>query len=157
MTLRRLLAGLLVALAFAGPGVFAATAAADVNYYSVVPQFMCVECHESLNQVNSLEAIAEKTTLRRLIAQGLNLGQIKSGMVAQYGPDVLARPPAHGFNLTIYILPPAVLVGGLALLAYTLPKWRERSKRASVTSLPGAAPLDSDDAKRLDDELADFI
>ena len=157
MTPRRLFASLLVALSLAGPGVFAATAAANVNYYSVVPQFMCVECHESLNQVNSLEAIAEKTTLRRLIAQGLNLGQIKSGMVAQYGPDVLARPPAHGFNLTIYILPPAVLVGGLALLSYTLPKWRERSKRASVTSLPGAAPLDSDDAKRLDDELADFI
>lgn len=157
MTRRRSFAALLVVLALGGPGVFATTAAADVSYYSVVPQFMCVECHESLNQVNSLEAIAEKTTLRRLIAQGLDLSQIKSGMVAQYGPDVLSRPPAHGFNLTIYILPPAVLVAGLALLAYTLPKWRARSKRAAVTSLSGAAALDSDDAKRLDDELADFI
>jgi cytochrome c-type biogenesis protein CcmH/NrfF len=78
-------------------------------------------------------------------------------MVAQYGPEVLARPAASGFNLTIYILPPAVLIGGLALLAYTLPKWRERSRRTAGSSLPAAAPLASDDAKRLDDELADFI
>jgi cytochrome c-type biogenesis protein CcmH/NrfF len=157
MRRRRSLAGLAVAVAFAGPCALVAGAATYQNYYSVVTQFMCVACHESLNQVNSLEAISEKATLRRLIAEGLDLGQIKSGMVAQYGPEVLARPPAHGFNLTVYILPPVVLLGGLALLAYTLPKWRERSRRAVGSNLPGAAALDSDDAKRLDDELADFL
>jgi cytochrome c-type biogenesis protein CcmH/NrfF len=157
MTLRRSFAGLIVALALAGHGVLTASAATDQNYYTVVTQFMCVACHESLNQVNSLEAIAEKVTLRRLIGEGLTLNQIKSGMVAQYGPNVLARPPAHGFNLTIYILPPAVLLGGLALLAYTLPRWRERSRRAAATKLPSATPLDTDDAKRLDDELTNFI
>jgi cytochrome c-type biogenesis protein CcmH/NrfF len=157
MILRRSLAAVLVALTFTGPGAIAAAAVTDQNYYSVVSQFMCVECHESLNQVNSLEAIAEKVTLRRLIKQGLTLNQIKSGMVAQYGPDVLARPPASGFNLTIYILPPAVLLGGLALLAYTLPKWRRRSRGAAGSKLPAAAPLDSADARRLDDELTDFI
>jgi cytochrome c-type biogenesis protein CcmH/NrfF len=154
---RRSLAGLVVAVAFAGPGALAAGAATDQSYTSVVPQFMCVACHEPLNQVDSLEALSEKVTLRHLIREGLSLGQIKSGMVAQYGPEVLARPAASGFNLTIYILPPAVLIGGLALLAYTLPKWRERSRRTAGSSLPAAAPLASDDAKRLDDELADFI
>jgi cytochrome c-type biogenesis protein CcmH/NrfF len=157
MKLRRLFIGLAVAVAFTGPGALSAGAATYQSYYSVVSQFMCVACHEPLNQVDSLEAVSEKVTLRHLIAEGLGVGQIKTGMVAQYGPEVLARPPAHGFNLTVYILPPVVLLGGLALLAYTLPKWRERSRRAAGTSMPGAAPLDSDDAKRLDDELTDFI
>ena len=38
-------------------------------------------------------------------------------MVAQYGPAVLAQPPKHGFSLLVYIVPPVVVVGGIALLA----------------------------------------
>jgi cytochrome c-type biogenesis protein CcmH/NrfF len=155
MRLRRIAACLIVLIAVAG----SATAAARPyqNWYSTVDQFMCVECHEPLNQVNSPEALSEKATLRGLLKRQLTLGQIKSAMVAQYGEQVLARPPASGFNLTIYILPPAVLVGGLALLAYTLPKWRERSRRSAATRLPGGKPLESEDAERLDDELGNFI
>jgi hypothetical protein len=68
---------------------------------------------------------------------------------------VLARPPASGFNLTVYILPPLVFLGGLALLIYTLPKWRARSRRAAP--LPAAAPLKPEESERLDDDLARFI
>ena len=157
MRLRRLLA-IVAALALAlGGTTLAAPASAHQSFYSIVNQFMCVSCHEPLNQVNSPQAISEKQTLQGLVNKGLALGQIKSAMVSQYGPEVLAQPPASGFNLTVYVLPPAIFLGGLALLAYTLPKWRERSRRAAATQLPGAAPLDSDDAKRLDDELTDFI
>jgi cytochrome c-type biogenesis protein CcmH/NrfF len=146
-----------VTLALLLGGGAAASAAAHENFYSIVDQFMCTSCHEPLNQVNSPEAISEKQTLQGLVNKDLTLGQIKTAMVAQYGPQVLARPAASGFNLTIYVLPPAVFLGGLALLAYTLPKWRARSRRAAQTRLQGAAPLDSDDAKRLDDELTNFI
>ncbi len=151
----RLIAALALTLALGASA--ASSAFAYQSWYSTVDQFMCVSCHEPLNQVDSPQALSEKKTLRGLIARDLSLGQIKSAMVAQYGPEVLGRPPASGFNLTVYILPPAVFLGGLALLAYTLPKWRERSRRAAATRLQGAAPLDSDDAKRLDDELTDFI
>lgn len=157
MSLRRLLILAALAAALAAGVAGPASAAAHVNFNSAVAQFMCTSCHEPLNQVRSPQAVSEKATLRRLIARGLTLGQIKSAMVAQYGPQVLGQPPASGFNLTLYILPPAVFFGGLALLAYTLPKWRERSRRAAATRLPGAEPLRSDDAKRLDDELEQFI
>lgn len=150
-----LLGALLITLA--GGGLAASPASAEVGFLSAVGQFMCTTCHEPLQQVNSPQAISEKTFLRALIAKDMTLGQIKAAMEAQYGPEVLARPPANGFNLTIYILPPVVLIGGLALLAYTLPKWRERSRRAAGVKLPAAEPLESDDAKRLDDELTNFI
>lgn len=152
---RRLIAAGALALALCGGS--ATSASAQASYYSVVTQFMCVECHEPLNQVTSPEAISEKQTLRRLIARDLTLGQIKTAMVAQYGQQVLARPAASGFNLTVYVLPPAIFLGGLLLLAFTLPKWRQRARRAASVRLPGAAPLDADDARRLDDELGDFI
>jgi cytochrome c-type biogenesis protein CcmH/NrfF len=82
---------------------------------------------------------------------------VKAEMVSQYGVAVLAKPPADGFNLTVYILPPAILLGGLALLAYTLPKWRARSRLAAVTPMEGGEPLSSDESQRLDAELENFI
>lgn len=148
---------LTLVLVLSAGGALAATATADVNFYSVVTQFMCTSCHEPLNQVSSPQAISEKQTLRGFVDRGLTLEQIKHAMVVQYGPQVLAQPPASGFSLTVYILPPAIFVGGLALLAYTLPKWRARSRRAAATRLQAAEPLNSDDAQRLDDELQQFI
>ncbi len=148
----------MIALAAAALVLGVSTAAAATpSYSSALSQFMCTSCHEPLELVNSPQAISEKQWMRHLLAEGLDMAQLKRAMVAQYGQEVLARPPASGFNLTVYVLPPAVFLGGLALLAFTLPKWRERSRRAAATRLPGAAPLENDDAKRLDDELENFI
>lgn len=142
-------------------GAVAANAAGAVSYRgdlaSVETQFMCVSCHEPLELVSSPQAISEKATLQSFIDKGLTLSQIKAAMVAQYGVAVLAKPPAHGFNLTVYILPPLVLVAGLVLLAFTLPKWRARSRRAAVTPLPEGNPLNPAEADRLDHELDRFL
>ena len=158
MRLRRLIALIALTLSLSGGGgalAAGASAAPQVSFYSIVGQFMCTTCHEPLNQVNSPQAISEKQTLQGLIARRLTVGEIKSVMVDQYGPQVLARPQADGFNLTIYILPPAIFVAGLGLLVYTLPKWRARARAAEP--LENASPLPPEDARRLDDELTSFI
>lgn len=159
MSLRRLIALTAVTLATLGPSAaLTGVAAADTSSYSsAVTQFMCVSCHEPLELVSSPQAISEKQTLSGLLAKGLDMSQLKTAMVAQYGPEVLAQPPASGFNLTVYVLPPVIFLGGLALLAYTLPRWRRRSRRAAAQRLAGAPPLESADAQRLDDELEQFI
>jgi len=155
--LTSLLLGLVMMSFLAGPVVAQARAASELNYTAVVSQFICTTCHEPLELVSSPQAIAEKDTLRGLIDRGLNMSQIKTAMVNQYGIQVLGKPPASGFNLSVYIVPPAVFFGGLALLAYTLPKWRRRARQAARTELPGAPPLAPDDARRLDEELTNFI
>jgi cytochrome c-type biogenesis protein CcmH len=152
--------GLLVAVAIAALGVAAPAGAAALGYQSLLSmesQFMCVSCHEPLQLVSSPQALAEKGVLRSLIAKHDTASQIRSAMVSNYGVEVLAKPPASGFNLTVYILPPALLLAGIAALLYSLPRWRERARLAAVTPLEGAAPLGPDDARRLDDELAHFI
>lgn len=154
--MRRPLTALLIAFTLAGLTAGAA-AASTVNYSSAVSQFICVSCHEPLELVHSPQALAEQQTLKGLLSRGLTMSQVKAAMVGQYGTQVLARPPASGFNLTVYILPPAIFVAGLALLAFTLPKWRARSRRAAGTQLASASPLDPSEARRLDDELGRFI
>jgi cytochrome c-type biogenesis protein CcmH/NrfF len=152
---RRLAAILALAISLAGAGT--ALAAGADNLMSVESQFICTTCHEPLELVNSPQALSEKQYLEGLLQRHLNMAQVKTAMVSQYGVAVLAKPPASGFNLTVYILPPAVLLGGLALLAYTLPKWRARSRLAAVTPMEGAEPLSSDESERIDAELETFI
>lgn len=134
-----------------------AAGAGRLNLLSVETQFMCVSCHEPLNTVSSPQAISEKQALARLIAKGDSMQQIRSTMVSYYGVQVLARPPASGVNLLIYILPPALLLGGIGLLAYMLPRWRAQGRSAEQAQAAGAAPLSPDQAARLDDELTKFI
>jgi cytochrome c-type biogenesis protein CcmH len=133
-----------------------AGAAQKLNPYSIQGQFICTGCHEPLNQVNSPESQAEKRTLVQLTGEGLDLSQIKAQMVKAYGVAVLARPPARGLNLLIYILPPLVLLGGLGFLAYSLPRWRRRARQAARVGPLVAMPLDPADEARLDEELSGF-
>lgn len=148
---------LIAALALLLSATGALAAAPKVSLTAVEMQYMCTSCHEPLAMVESPQAQSEKQYLRGLIGQGLNARQIQHQMVAQYGLSVLAKPPARGFNLTVYILPPAILVIGIAGLIYTLPKWRARARRAAAEHPQGAPPLAPGDAERLDDDLARFI
>ena len=131
------------------------TVRSRADFIQVQNDVMCVACHEPLAVAQSPEAFSERAYIRQLIAQGLTRTQIERNLVANYGPAVLARPPAHGFNLVIYIMPPAVLVIGIAFLLYTLPRWRRSTRRAAGAPLAGeAGPLDPEDERRLRDELA---
>lgn len=118
---------------------------------------MCVSCREPLALAQSPQAIAERNFISALVAQGQSKRQIEQNLVAQYGTAVLARPPAHGFNLTVYILPPALLVAGLIILAIALPRWRRRARVTAAASPLAAGPtVSAADARRLDEDLAHF-
>jgi cytochrome c-type biogenesis protein CcmH/NrfF len=69
---------------------------------------------------------------------------------------VLGKPPAHGFNLTVYILPPALVLVGLATLAFALPRWRRRTRAASAASPPSQPAPSAADARRLEEDLSTF-
>jgi cytochrome c-type biogenesis protein CcmH/NrfF len=94
---------------------------------------------------------------RQLVAQGKTRKEIEDDLVQQYGPAVLARPPAHGVNLLVYIIPPVVLVLGIAIIALFIPRWRRRAREAaSEEPTQSPASLDAADAKRLNDDLGRF-
>jgi cytochrome c-type biogenesis protein CcmH len=115
---------------------------------------MCVTCKIPLNVAQSPQADRERAYIQGLIDQGETQSQIKNALVGQYGPAVLGLPSAHGFDLTAYLVPAAVLVALLAGLALLLPRWRRA--RGQGARGPQGTTLDAGDAARLDADLARF-
>jgi cytochrome c-type biogenesis protein CcmH len=141
----------------AGANTTAQSAAAPrASYLQVVGDVMCVVCHEPLGVAQSPEAFQERDYIRQLIAQGKTRKAIENDLVQQYGPAVLARPPAHGVNLLVYIVPPLVLILGIALVAVFIPRWRRRARQSDPSPPQSADALDAADAQRLNDDLGRF-
>jgi cytochrome c-type biogenesis protein CcmH len=138
------------------PDSAAAAAHARTSLLDVENDVMCTVCHEPLAVAQSPEAYRERSLIRKLIAQGYTKAQIERQLVAQYGTAVLGRPPAHGFNLAIYVLPPAIVALGIAMLLLTLPRWRRRTQAAQGRPALARPNLDPIEQRRLEDELSRY-
>jgi cytochrome c-type biogenesis protein CcmH len=146
----------LIAIVLAPAAQAQAAAQPRASLTEIESEVMCTACREPLAVAQSPEADQERDYIRTLIAQGLTKKQIEQNLVAQYGVGVLGKPPAHGFNLSIYILPPAILIVGIGILAVTLPRWRRRTRAATLDPDQSPPPLDPLDRERLDKELSQF-
>jgi cytochrome c-type biogenesis protein CcmH len=148
---RRLLAlAVVVALLALAPGALAAgcprTSVADLEN-----EVMCLVCGVPLALADAPQAERERALIGRLVRRCESKRQIKTELVAQYGPRVLALPDASGFRLAAYLVPALVAcVTGLGLVLVAA-RWRRRVPRAAIAAT--GPPLDAVDAARLEAEL----
>jgi cytochrome c-type biogenesis protein CcmH len=152
-----LLAGLLAAALVSPAGALAVTAQSRASFTQIEGDVMCVVCHEPLAVAQSPEAFQERDYIRGLINQGKSRRQIENDLVQQYGPAVLAKPPARGFNLLVYVIPPVAVILGIAVVAVTIPRWRRRTRQAAALAAaaphPAGPAFSPADARRLDEDL----
>jgi cytochrome c-type biogenesis protein CcmH len=146
----------LVALALAAPA-FASEEHPTLG--ELEGQLMCPICEgETLAQSDAPAAQRIKAYIQRRIEQGATRSQIKDELVDQWGKRILAAPPRHGFDLLAWALPLVGLLGGAGVLGFLAWRWtrvREPEPAPQRWSLNGH-PLDPDEERRLDDELARF-
>jgi cytochrome c-type biogenesis protein CcmH len=69
-----------------------------------------------------------------LLTKGYSEQQIYD-YFAQYGSNVLATPPAAGFNWLIYLLPPAAILIAAVYLGKNLTIWSQRSARKPLKKI----------------------
>ncbi|MGA8925547.1 MAG: cytochrome c-type biogenesis protein CcmH, partial [Solirubrobacterales bacterium] len=125
----------------------AAACSPRTNLPDVEDEVMCTICGTLLAESDSPQAEGERALIRNLISQCRTKDQIKDALVAQYGPNDLATPIGHGFDLTAWIVPGLVIglvLAGLGVGAYRL------SRRPRAAASP---PLDAADAARLDADM----
>ena len=141
------LAGLALALSVTG-----ANAAARPNPADLEAELVCPTCKTTLDQSNAPVARRMKAYIRTRIAAGASAAQIKSELVDQFGPAVLATPGKKGFDLLAWALPLALLAAGVVAVGTLAWAWSRRREPAEETS----SALDPDLERRVDDELARF-
>ena len=69
----------------------------------------------------------ETTELRAAIGRGDSNNAILTAFQNEYGPTVLAAPWLSRFNIVAWIVPPALLILGLAGTFLLIRKWRLRT------------------------------
>jgi cytochrome c-type biogenesis protein CcmH len=149
----------LVALLALAAAPAAATAAQPrASFNDLEDEVMCDVCGVPLNIAESPRAEQQRQEIKGMIARGLTKKQIKSELVARYGPSILATPEDHGFELAAYLVPIAAVLAALAALAIALPRWRRRRPAAGddEDADGDAQAMSAADARRLDEDLARF-
>lgn len=92
-------------------------------------------CNYGLSHCPHLEcpsAPVLRQAIRDRLAAGQSEGEVLQAMVAQFGPAVLAAPPAEGFNLTAWVMPFVALLLGLGLAFYVARRWYARRRVAAA-------------------------
>lgn len=72
-----------------------------------------------------------RAIIRDQLLAGKSVDEVKQYFVAKYGEWILLEPEAHGFNLTVYIAPVLLLLGGAAFLYFTARRWTRQQKEGT--------------------------
>ena len=133
----------------------ALTAATPVTTLpDVEDEVMCTTCGVPLNIAESPQADRQRAFIRARVEEGLTKDEVKAALVEEYGSQVLAMPRGdEGVGLAAYLVPAALGLGGVALLAVLLPRWRRRAPAPIGAGTPAGDVSDAELA-RMDRELA---
>ncbi|TML92182.1 MAG: hypothetical protein E6G10_29830 [Actinobacteria bacterium] len=116
---------------------------------------MCLVCGVPLSLADAPQAQRERVLIGRLVRRCDSKQQIKTALVAQYGPRVLALPAASGFRLAAYLVPAlGALAARLGIGIAATRRQRRRGppgRREAAEAAP--PPFDAREAAQLDAEL----
>jgi cytochrome c-type biogenesis protein CcmH/NrfF len=122
---RVILATALAVLALAGS---AQACAPRTTLGALEDEVMCTVCGLPLSvATESPQAQSERALILRLVDRCQTKAQIESRLVAEYGSEVLASPPSHGFDATAWLIPLLALLALAGGLAGATGIWRART------------------------------
>lgn len=104
----------------------------------------------TLDMCPSPEAAALRDTVRAEAALGVPADRIVEEVIARRGEQMRIVPKGSGFGAWAWILPPAVLLGGLGVVAV----WMRRARGGASAALAPAGTLSAEDRDLLAAELA---
>lgn len=113
-------------------------------------ELMCPTCQTRLDLSHSPAADRIRAYVEAKREQGWTKQEVKDALVRDFGPAVLAAPPAEGFGLVAWLVPIALVALGVAIVVALAVAWRRRRP-------PGAAaPVDPVLDARVDRALRDL-
>ncbi len=122
----------------------------------LICQCGCTLTVANCTHIECMSRDAMVTAIKDKLDQGQSEEAIIQFFVAQYGEQVLASPPKQGFNLVVWILPFAGILGGIIIIYIAIKKWVKQGKRPQSSTPTKDDESDEEYRKRLEKELSDF-
>lgn len=113
-------------------------------------ELMCPTCQSRLDLSHSPAADRIRAFVEQKRTAGWTKQQVEDALVADFGPSVLAAPPAAGLGLVAWLVPIGVVLLGVGIVIALVLVWRRR--RAPVVAVEDPALAAEVDA-RIDAEL----
>jgi cytochrome c-type biogenesis protein CcmH len=123
----------------------------DDEVNAIARQLYCPVCENTPLDVCGTQACIDwRAEIRQKLAEGWSEEEIIQYFVDRHGAQILAKPPAEGFYLLIYILPPVILIAGVWILLRAVRGWRTQ-----MPAEPAAFSPDEEDIyiSRMEEEL----
>jgi cytochrome c-type biogenesis protein CcmH len=126
------------------PSPAAAAPTLEDQVEAIARDLMCPVCAgQTVADSGSQLAEQMRTEIRQRLQAGQTRDEIIAYFVGQFGESVLARPPARGTGLVLWLALPAALLFGVLIL--------RRFLRSSIAAQPAAAapPPTPEEAERI--------
>jgi cytochrome c-type biogenesis protein CcmH len=107
--------------------------------------FCMCGCKQILVECNHVGCTMSTSMLKKLdaqIASGANDDLVVQSFVQEFGAEVVAEPPAKGFNWLAWIMPFAAVGAGLLVIRMFLTRWYHPVPALPGGALPPTAMLD---------------
>src|SRR6266487_2916136 len=120
----------------------------DQRVHDVASQLKCLVCQgESVADSPATLSQQMRGIIRQQLQSGKSEPEVIQYFVSRYGDRILWSPPWQGLTLLVWLVPIALMVGGILLLFVFLRSWQ---------SQPDKEPVDANRAESVDideDEL----
>jgi cytochrome c-type biogenesis protein CcmH/NrfF len=90
-----------------------------------------------------------RTTIGQELQAGRTPDQIRQEFSAAYGEWILLAPPKHGVEIAVWLMPLALLIGGLAVAVISVRRWTAGAIPAPPAASFEAGPAISQEDRRL--------
>ncbi len=140
-------------LCFLGSAGLPAMADVEASAQAIEGKLMAPCCMANpVSEHFSPAADRMRTEIRTMLTQGKSEGEILDFFVDRHGLQILAMPPARGFNLLAYLIPFLVAIAGVGLLFVAMRRWRRAAGPLPIRT-DADADIAPDDRERLRREL----
>jgi cytochrome c-type biogenesis protein CcmH len=105
----------------------------DRQTREISAQLRCVVC-QGLSLQDSPSQLAQemRDIVREKLEEGMTPLEVKAWFVEKYGEWVLLEPEPRGFNLVVYVMPIAMLLGGAGFVFFKARSWTQQGRHDGV-------------------------
>ena len=131
----------------------------DQHVHDVASQLKCLVCQgESVADSPATLSLQMRGVIRQQLQSGKSEQEVVQYFVSRYGDRILLSPPWQGLTLLTWLVPIALMIGGVLLLFVVLRSWQSNSDKQPIEDRAESVNIDEKELayyqRQIEEELA---